>query len=103
MTTTSKPIYAEGIEILGPINSEFATILTPEAMNFVAKLERTFRVRREELLQRRIRRQARSAAVRCPISYRKLRISGRVIGRLPLLPRTCKIGASKLPALPSAK
>ena len=58
MTTTSKPIYAEGIEIFGPINSEFATILTPEAMNFVAKLERTFRVRREELLQRRIRRQA---------------------------------------------
>src|SRR6266516_5584363 len=33
MTTT--PRYAEGIQINAPITSEFAEILTPEAMDFV--------------------------------------------------------------------
>ncbi len=33
-------------------------ILTPDALDFVAKLERSFRDQREELLQRRIERQA---------------------------------------------
>ena len=47
MTTT--PRYAEGIQINAPITSEFAEILTPEAMDFVAKLIRTFAGRREEL------------------------------------------------------
>ena len=49
--------YAEGIEITGPITGEFAEILTPEAMNFIAKLAREFEGRREELLARRVRRQ----------------------------------------------
>ncbi len=66
MTTTSKPIYAPGIEITGPITPEYAEILTPEAMNFVALLERTFRERRQELLQRRIQRQAEIDAGKLP-------------------------------------
>lgn len=48
-----------GVEILGPVTPEFAQILTPEAMAFVAKLERTFRDTRAALLQKRVERQAR--------------------------------------------
>ncbi|HKV58934.1 MAG TPA: malate synthase A [Ktedonobacteraceae bacterium] len=55
--TTSKPSL-ENIEFSGEVTPEFAEILTPEAMGFVAMLVRAFRDRREELLQRRARRQA---------------------------------------------
>ena len=55
--TTSKPSL-ENIEFTGKVTPEFAEILTPEAMGFVATLVRAFRDRREELLQRRARRQA---------------------------------------------
>jgi malate synthase len=58
--------YAQGIEIRGPISDEFAEILTPAAVEFVALLERTFRGRREELLQRRVRRQAEIDAGKMP-------------------------------------
>src|SRR6266566_10149191 len=54
---TTQAGYQEGIEIRGPITAEFAEILTPEAMHFVARLVRTFSGRREELLQRRVQRQ----------------------------------------------
>lgn len=64
MTTT--PRYAEGIQINAPITSEFAEILTPEAMDFVAKLIRTFAGRREELLRRRVLRQAEIDAGKMP-------------------------------------
>ncbi len=47
--TTSKPIL-KSIEITGEVTPEFAEILTPEAMSFVATLVRAFRDRREELL-----------------------------------------------------
>src|SRR5438309_2223421 len=50
--------YAQGIEIHGPITPEYAEILTPKAMSFVATLSRAFSSRREELLQHRARRQA---------------------------------------------
>ncbi len=58
MTTQAQTHYAEGIEIKAPITPEFAQILTPEAMNLVAKLSRAFENRREELLARRVQRQA---------------------------------------------
>jgi malate synthase len=48
-----------GVELTAPVSPEFATILTVEALEFVAKLERTFRHTRAELLQQRIERQAR--------------------------------------------
>src|SRR5438552_3980188 len=46
------------IEIVGPVTAEFAQVLTPDAMKFVATLVRTFAGRREELLQKRAQRQA---------------------------------------------
>jgi malate synthase len=47
------------IEIIGQITPEFEEILTPEALEFVAKLTHEFRERRNELLQNRVERQAR--------------------------------------------
>ena len=47
----------EGIEIRGEMTPEFAEILTPEALAFIAALQRTFNGRRLDLLQRRVVRQ----------------------------------------------
>src|SRR5437763_7397476 len=58
--------YLESIEITEPITPEFAEILTPDAMNFVATLVRAFADRREELLQRRALRQAEIDAGKLP-------------------------------------
>src|SRR2546423_13895434 len=48
----------ESTHITGAITPEFAEILTPEAVNFVATLARAFTKRREALLQMRVQRQA---------------------------------------------
>jgi len=48
----------ENIEITAPISAEFARILTPDALGFMATLMRTFGPRREELLRQRALRQA---------------------------------------------
>jgi malate synthase len=63
---TTQPGFPEGIEIRGPITAEFAEILTPEAMDFVATLVRAFSGRRDELLQRREQRQAEIDAGKLP-------------------------------------
>lgn len=63
--TTSKPSLGN-IEIKASITPEFAGILTPDAMNFVATLVRAFSNRREELLQRRAQRQAELDAGKLP-------------------------------------
>ncbi len=63
---TKQARYPESIEVRGPITAEFAKILTPEAMGFVATLVRTFSGRREELLQRRAQRQAEIDAGKMP-------------------------------------
>ncbi|MGB8345102.1 MAG: malate synthase A, partial [Ktedonobacteraceae bacterium] len=55
---TTQPAYPQGITITGPITPEYAAILTPQALRFVALLMRTFGARRNELLQRRAQRQA---------------------------------------------
>jgi len=55
---TSPTHYAQGIEVNATVTPEFAEILTPEAMSFVATLARTFEGRREELLAKREQRQA---------------------------------------------
>lgn len=62
----SQSVSPGTIEILGTITPEFAEILTPEAINFVANLGRTFADRREELLERRARRQAEINAGKLP-------------------------------------
>ncbi len=63
--TTYKPSL-EGIEITEPVTPEFAEILTPNALQFVATLVRTFADRREELLRRRVQRQAELNAGKLP-------------------------------------
>ncbi len=62
----STPIYGPGIEITGRITPEFAQILTPEAMAFVARLQRAFGRRRDELLAKRAVRQAAFDAGKLP-------------------------------------
>ncbi len=47
----------DGLAIHAPISAEFATILTPAALNFFVKLARQFEPRRQELLAARIVRQ----------------------------------------------
>jgi malate synthase len=48
-----------GIRIDAPIHSGYETILTPEALEWVAKLHRAFEPRRRELMRKRLERQAR--------------------------------------------
>ena len=51
------PSLPQGVSISGRVTPEFAQILTPEALAFVAKLHRAFEPRRQELLARRAARQ----------------------------------------------
>jgi malate synthase len=62
----SAPSFGPGIEILAPVTPEFAQILTPEAVAFVAKLHRSFDARRQELLARRKIRQTELDAGKLP-------------------------------------
>jgi malate synthase len=47
----------QGVTLSGPVTSQFAEILTPQALAFVARLHRQFDSRRQELLARRAARQ----------------------------------------------
>ena len=51
------PVLPSGIQITGRIAAGFSEILTPEALEFVARLHRAFEQRRQELLARRALRQ----------------------------------------------
>ena len=53
----SPPSYAPGIEVRAPVNPAFAEILTPDAVALVAKLQRGFGLRRDEILAARAQRQ----------------------------------------------
>jgi len=55
-----------GVEIRGPMTPEYAGILAPEALAFIAKLHRAFESRRRELLSRRAARQNEFEAGRMP-------------------------------------
>jgi len=61
----NKPLPA-GIEIRADMTPEFAAILTPQALAFVAKLARKFEARRRELMAARTRRQAEFDAGKLP-------------------------------------
>ncbi len=52
------PQYALGVEFTAPITPHHAEILTPEAVAFLARLQRAHNARRKELLAARITRQA---------------------------------------------
>jgi malate synthase len=56
----------EGIEVLGPVEGRAGELLTPDALAFVASLQREFGPRRAELLAARAERQARIAAGELP-------------------------------------
>jgi malate synthase len=47
----------QGVALKGDVTREYAQILTPEALDFVAKLHRKFEARRQELLAARVARQ----------------------------------------------
>ena len=51
--------FGEGVEILAPMTGRAAEVLTPDAVAFVASLQRAFNARRKELLAARAVRQAR--------------------------------------------
>jgi malate synthase len=50
--------YGAGVEFKAPITSRYAEVLTPEAVDFVVRLQRAFNGRRKELLAARAARQA---------------------------------------------
>jgi malate synthase len=58
--------FEEGVEVNAPIPEEFAGILTPEAVSFVAGLSREFSGRVDELLAKRAERQERINAGEMP-------------------------------------
>jgi malate synthase len=47
----------EGVQITAPVTPEFANVLSPSALAFLATLHRKFEPRRQELLKRRVARQ----------------------------------------------
>jgi malate synthase len=57
--TMPKPVDIPGVEILAPITESHAGILSPEAIDFIVDLQRTFNVWRKELLNAREERQKR--------------------------------------------
>jgi len=66
LTEAQVRLRSEGIEILGAAKGEFAEILTPEALRFVAKLVRRFADTRDGLLEKRVMRQEEIHAGKLP-------------------------------------
>ena len=62
LAPTPKYLTPERVKVLGPYSPEFAAILTPSALAFVAELHRHFEERRRQLLVRRAERQVEFAA-----------------------------------------
>src|SRR3954470_15865284 len=55
----SPTLNLPGVELLAPVNDAHAQILTPDAVDFIVDLQRTFNARRKELLHARQERQQR--------------------------------------------
>jgi malate synthase len=82
----STKIHLSGVEILAPVSESYATILTPEAVDFIVDLHRTFNVRRKELLEARHERQKRLDAGERPNfleETRSIRESAWTVAPLP--------------------
>jgi malate synthase len=78
--------FGQGVEFTAAIPGEFAEILTPEAVDFVAKLERNFGQRRLALLQERAERQERISAGEMPdflAETREIRESDWTVAPIP--------------------
>src|SRR5579871_4207813 len=65
-SSSSATTQSVGVEVIGPDVPQSASVLTPEALGFVAMLQRRFNPRRLELLARRNERQARLDAGELP-------------------------------------
>ena len=65
-SAVKKVLQSENIVVFGKVNGEYESILTPDALRFVAKLHRRFNTTRLELLARRIGRQVEFDAGRFP-------------------------------------
>ncbi|GAB2692586.1 malate synthase [Hymenobacter frigidus] len=83
-----KPRYLtpERVKVLGPYTPEFAAILTPSALAFVAELHRHFEERRRQLLVRRAERQVEFAAGILPgflLETRRIREQDWTVAPLP--------------------
>ena len=79
MASTARYPIIDGVETTLPVAPEYQSVLTPDAVAFVAKLARSFAPRRAELLQKRAARQITIDA-----------------GQLPdFLPETASIRAAK--------
>jgi malate synthase len=59
-------VFSPGVEVLGRITPEYADILTPQALEFLAELSRRFEPRRRELMAARAQRQAEFNAGKLP-------------------------------------
>ena len=64
--TTSLAAKEDQLQVLGKMTPEFASVLTPEALAFVAKLHRKFEQRRQSLLAARAERQKEFDAGKLP-------------------------------------
>jgi malate synthase len=62
----NQSLRSDGIEIRGPVTDAFSQILTPAALQLLAKMARRFEARRRELLARRVERQRDLDAGRFP-------------------------------------
>jgi len=83
MTATVLP---EGIAIHGPMPAAYQSILTPQAVTFIAKLARKFEIRRQELMAQRARRQTEFDAGKLPDflpETRSIRESEWTVGPIP--------------------
>ncbi len=85
-----------GVQILAPVSESYAEILTPEAVAFLADLQRTFHARRKELLTARQERQKRIDAGEKPDflpATKEIRDSAWTVDALPadLLDRRVEI------------
>src|SRR5512133_1011365 len=57
MSIMKTVMMPRGVELLAPVSGDRASLLTPEALNFFARLHREFNSRRLELLRQRKQRQ----------------------------------------------
>ena len=85
-----------GIEVVGTIRAQYDEILTPEALNFIEKLERNFGARRIELLQFGKNAKRKSIAESFQISSLKQSIFVMGTGQLLHCRRTFRIVVSRL-------
>src|SRR5215217_4810480 len=96
--SSKTPAFSAGVAVKGQWHPDYAEVLTPAALDFVARLARSFGERREALLERRKTVQASWRKGERPTSSLKRRPSGTATGRWLPCRRTSRTAASKSPA-----